>query len=262
VARAAEAGLSTIAVTDHDTIAGLAEARAAAERSGLRLVDGIEITAIEDSRDVHVLGYFIDQSSDPLASFLSAQRTDRIRRVREILVRLAGLGMHVDLEPVLARTGGGRSVGRPQVADALVAAGYCADRRDAFDRLLAFGRAAFVPRCGPSVVEVVSTIHRAGGIASLAHPGLTALDGRIPQFAAGGLDALEARHSDHDPSVEQSYRRLASELHLAVSGGSDFHGEPSHHARCLGALSLPEADFAELERRAAARQRALTAGQP
>jgi predicted metal-dependent phosphoesterase TrpH len=264
VARAAAAGLSTIAVTDHDTTAGLAPARAAAVRSGLRFVDGIEITAIEDSRDVHVLGYFIDLSSDALASFLRAQRADRIRRAREMIGRLASLGLHLDLEPVLARAAApdGRSVGRPQVADALVAAGHCADRRDAFDRLLGFGRAAFVPRCGAPVVEVVSTIHRAGGIASLAHPGLTGVDERIPHFAAGGLDALEACHSDHDPSVVQSYRRLAEALNLAVSGGSDFHGDPSHHAQTLGDVSLPAADFEELERRARARQRQHTPDRP
>jgi len=254
VARAASAGLSVISVTDHDTTAGLPEARDAARRLGIRLVDGIEITAIEDGRDVHVLGYFIDPASDRLAGFLRGQRVDRIRRVREMADRLAALGTPIDVEPLLARatTFEGRSVGRPQVADVLFAACHVADRREAFDRLLGFGQPAFVPRCGASVIDVVATIHGAGGIASLAHPGLTAVDEHIPRFAAGGIDALEALHSDHDAAAEQTYRRLAHTLRLAVTGGSDFHGEGSQHAPALGLLSLALEDFQELERRAAA----------
>jgi predicted metal-dependent phosphoesterase TrpH len=257
VARAASAGLSVISVTDHDTTAGLSEARDEARRLGIRLVDGIEITAIEDGRDVHVLGYFIETASDRLAAFLRGQRVDRIRRVREMADRLAALGMTIDMEPVLARAAAveGRSVGRPQVADVLVAAGHVADRREAFDRLLGFGQPAFVPRRGASVIDVVDTIHGAGGIASLAHPGLTAVDECIPRFAAGGLDALEAVHSDHDAAAERTYRRLAHTLRLAVTGGSDFHGEGSQHAPVLGLVSLALEDFQELERRATAGRR-------
>lgn len=261
VARAAQADLSIISVTDHDTIAGLPEARDAAERSGIRLIDGIEITAIEEGRDVHVLGYFVDPRSDALTGFLRAQRFDRVRRVRAMADRLASMGMPVDIEPVLARASSteGRSVGRPLLADALVASGHAADRREAFDRLLAFGRPAFVARYGAPVVDVVAAIHRAGGIASLAHPGLTGVDERIAGFALGGLDALEARHSDHDATVEQTYRRTAQQLDLAVSGGSDFHGDASFHAPTLGLVSLPSEDFQELERRATGR-RGATAG--
>jgi predicted metal-dependent phosphoesterase TrpH len=254
VARVVFAGLSIISVTDHDTVAGLAEAHAANASGRLRIVDGIEITAVEDGRDVHVLGYFIDRSSAGLAVFLRTQREDRVRRVREMVERLAGLGMRLDVGPIVAgaNTGEGRSVGRPQVADALVATGYAIDRRDAFDRLLGFGRPAFVARRGPSVADVVRTIHEAGGIASLAHPGLTGVDAQIPAFAAAGLDAIEACHSEHDAALEARYRQLARELGLAVSGGSDFHGDRSTHPPVLGLLSLPAADFEELDRRAAA----------
>ncbi|HXW04787.1 MAG TPA: PHP domain-containing protein [Vicinamibacterales bacterium] len=255
VARAAAAGLTIVAVTDHDTLAGLPEARDAAARHAVRLIDGIEITAVEQGRDVHVLGYFMDAASATLLEFLRGQRADRIRRVRAMVERLATLGFPVDIEPALGRsaTMPGRSVGRPLVADALVAAGHAADRRDAFDRLLGFGRPAFVARCGARVASVVATIHRAGGIASLAHPGLTRMDGEIPGYAEAGLDAIEAVHSDHDAEAERAYRHMAVRLGLAVSGGSDFHGQGSHHAPMLGLLSLPSGDFADLERRAAAR---------
>jgi 3',5'-nucleoside bisphosphate phosphatase len=252
---AATTGLRIISITDHDTIAGLAEACDAAARAGLRLVNGIEITAIDDARDVHVLGYFIDPAHRELDRFLDGQRTDRVERVREIGARLESLGVRVDADAILAEAASqpGRSIGRPAIADALVAAGHAIDRRDAFDRWLGAGRPGFVPRHGPSVSRVVEVIDAAGGIASLAHPGLTDLDSRIPDFVAAGLSAIEARHRDHDAATEARYRDLARTLRVAVSGGSDFHGilerTADGAAPAFGTVTLPEEDFAALESR-------------
>ncbi len=254
VALAAQVGLDVMSVTDHDTIAGLAEAREAAASRGIRLVDGIEMTAIDDGRDVHVLGYFFDPEDGTFNQFLRTQRLARVERVYEIARRLASLGCAIDVEALLRAVPGdsGRSVGRPAVADALVAAGHAVDRRDAFDRLLGSGRPAFVPRRGPDVAEVVATIAAAGGIASLAHPGLMGVDERIPGYAAVGLSAIEVRHRDHNEDDEARYRSLAQQLGLAVSGGSDFHGE--HDARdgstsVPGEVTLAPSDFAILEAR-------------
>lgn len=254
VALAAHAGLRVMSVTDHDTVAGLVEAREAALAHGLRLVDGIEMTAVDSGRDVHILGYFFDATDADLERFLQAQRVARIERVREIAVRLQTLNCAIDVEALLAATptASGRSVGRPLVADALVAAGHAADRRDAFDRLLGNDAPAFVPRCAPDVASVVEAIARAGGVASLAHPGLLGADDRIPGYAASGLSAIEVRHRDHSPVDEARYRRLAATLDLAVSGGSDFHGE--HESRggtvsAPGSVTLGAEDFAALEAR-------------
>ena len=257
VALAARAGLSVMSVTDHDTVAGLAEAREAADEHGLRLVDGIEMTAVDGGRDVHVLGYFFDADDEHLDRFLQAQRLARIERVKEIAVRLRTLNCAIDVEALLAATptSSGRSLGRPLVADALVAAGHALDRRDAFDRLLGNDRPAFVPRCGPDVGEVVEAIATAGGLASLAHPGLLGADDRIPEYAARGLSAIEARHRDHSPADEERYRRIALSLGLAVSGGSDFHGpqegrvERDGPAWSPGGVTLGAEDFAALEAR-------------
>lgn len=256
VAAAAAAGLTTISVTDHDTTAGLQAAHAAASAAGIRLIDGIEITAIESARDVHMLGYFFDPEHERLRTLLTAQRADRVRRVEEMNRRLAALGCPLDLGPLLenARRQPGRSIGRPFLADALIRAGYAQDRADAFDRFLAAGRPAFVPRQGPTVAEVIDVVAAAGGISSMAHPGLTRIDEDIPRFAASGLDAIEARHSDHDADAEARYRALAARLGLAVSGGSDFHADPSHHASALGIVSLPADDFRALEARARERR--------
>jgi 3',5'-nucleoside bisphosphate phosphatase len=261
VALAAHAGLTVISVTDHDTVAGLSEAREAADMHGLRLVTGIEMTAVDGGRDVHVLGYFFDAHDEYFERFLQAQRVARIERVKEIAVRLQTLNCAIDVEALLAATptSSGRSVGRPLVADALVAAGHAVDRRDAFDRLLGNDRPAFIPRCGPDVAEVVDAIARAGGLASLAHPGLLGADDRIPEYAARGLSAIEVRHRDHSPADEERYRHIAQALGLGVSGGSDFHGPQEGRvdrdgpAWRPGGVTLGAEDFAALEARCQAR---------
>jgi predicted metal-dependent phosphoesterase TrpH len=248
VALAAQAGLRVISVTDHDTVAGLAEAREAAATHGVRLIDGIEITAIEGGRDVHVLGYAIDVNHAPLTRFLQAQRADRIDRVREIAERLRTLGCEIDVEAIIDRaaSAAGSSVGRPLLADALIAAGHAVDRRDAFDRLLGNDKPGFVPRRGPGVERVAATIGEAGGLSSLAHPGLLGIDDQIPRFVASGIGALEARHREHDAAAEARYRTLARTLGVPVTGGSDFHGEPGTD---LGVVTLPAEDFHVLEAR-------------
>jgi predicted metal-dependent phosphoesterase TrpH len=249
---ARRAGLSVISVTDHDTVAGLERAAEGASAEGVRLVPGIEITAVQEDADVHVLGYFFDARDTRLASFLAAQRADRVRRFREMGARLAALGMPIDVEKVIERVegeGSGRSIGRPLLARALVDAGYLESRRDAFDRYLVEGGPAWVPRRAPSPAEVVGVIHDAGGVASLAHPGLLGHDEWIPPLAAAGLDAIEVYYSDHSPELTIHYRELASRLRLAMTGGSDYHGDAAHGPERPGACVLPADVFEELSAR-------------
>lgn len=252
-----------MAVTDHDTVAAIDEATRLAAAVGVRVVSGIEITAVADDRDVHVLGYFFDPASEPLARLLVEQRSQRVRRVRDIAARLAASGVAIDGERLVAVAAArpGTSIGRPQLARELVRVGAVASVQEAFDRWLATGRPAFVPRIGPSPEEVVAAIHAAGGVASMAHPGVTRRDDLIAPLAARGLDAIEVYHSDHPPEQQAFYRRLAASLGLLISGGSDFHGDepaagmksPRAHRSTLGAVSLPPADFAALERRSVER---------
>ena len=246
VSFACAAGLSVISITDHDTTAGCEAASEAARAAGLQLVPGIEISAVADGRDVHVLGYFIDIASASLRGFLDRQRTDRLRRVAAMQERLAALGCPIDVAPILEDAGRGKSVGRPQVAAALVAAGHVPTRDEAFRRYLEFDGAAYVPRCGASPAEVVAIVHGAGGVASLAHPGVTMRDHLIAPLAAAGLDAIEAVHSDHDAPTQARYRALAAELGLLVTAGSDFHGDSGHRASRLGTVSLSAPEFEAL----------------
>jgi 3',5'-nucleoside bisphosphate phosphatase len=244
VARASAAGLTTISVTDHDTVAALAEATEVAKGVNIRVVPGIEITAVDDGRDVHMLGYFFDPGSAPLAGVLQQQRALRVSRVREIGAKLAPLGRVVDVESVLlaAAARPGSSVGRPQVARELVRAGYVTSVQEAFDKWLATGRPAFIPRTGPSPAAIVDAIHEAGGIASMAHPGVTKRDELIRPLVERGMDAIEIYHSDHTPEDQTHYRRIAHRYGVLVTGGSDFHGDEARR-NTIGVVTLPAAAF-------------------
>jgi len=210
-------------------------------------VPGIEITAVDDQRDVHMLAYFFEPHDRGLAGFLAAQRDVRVTRVQAIAARLAARGMPVDLGPILdgESVRGGRSIGRPKVARAMIDAGYVADMREAFDRWLGRDCPAFVPRTGASPEQVIGIVHAAGGLVSLAHPGRTQIDNRIAALAAAGLDALELYHSDHDELDVLRYRSIAQENGLLVTGGSDFHGEPADGIE-PGTATLPQAEWDRL----------------
>ena len=250
VARAAAAGVSVLAVTDHDTVGGCEAVAAACAAAGLTFVSGIEITAMRDDQDVHVLGYFIDVTAPGLHTFLSEQRRQRIERLRQIVARLAALGIELDAEAILrpALEDPRKAAGRPWIARALVAGGHVANTDEAFDRWLGRGKPAFVPRLSASPAEVISRIHAAKGIASLAHPALVGHDEWIGGLVSEGLDALEAYHSEHDSVATARYLAMASNLGIAVSGGSDYHGDPSHGPGHPGAVSLPRDAYEKLVR--------------
>ncbi len=252
VSRAAAAGVQVLGVTDHDTIGGCDEAAAACGDAGLEFVPGIEITAVREAADVHVLGYFVDTRSAGLQAFLEAQRANRIDRVRQMIQRLAEHGIVLDADAILAPgvADTAKAAGRPWIARAMVAAGHVASTDEAFARWLSRGRPAFVPRAGAPPEEVFTHIHDAGGIASLAHPALVGRDEWLDGFARAGLDALEVYHSDHDAAAVARYAAAARRLGLAVTGGSDFHGDATHGAAAPGSVSLPRDEFDTLKARA------------
>lgn len=252
VAEVVAKGIRTMAVTDHDTTAACQEVARLASAAGVTCIPGIEITAVHRGRDVHMLGYFIDVTHAELQAFLTTQREDRGRRLQEIGRRLERLGVPVDLDRAIREMGhrAGRALGRPIAAAALVTAGHVADVREAFDKYLAEGRPAFIERQGISPADVVALVARAGGIASMAHPGKTQQDELIPRLVAAGLPALEVHHPDHDPIDTARYRQLATTLNLLVTGGSDYHGPGSGRSGGFGRFHLPPADFARLADRA------------
>lgn len=218
-----------MAVTDHDTVAGVKEALEAGEATGIRVVPGVEISTVIQGKDIHVLGYWIDIDD---AQFL--QRLEELRKVRDqrnemILARLNELGLPLTMQDVIDSLSASKkpadTIGRPHIADAMVRKGYAASMADAFDRFLGTGAAAYVnpPRIEPETA--VSWIIEAGGVAVLAHPGLYDQDELIPKLKAAGLAGLEAFHSDHSPEQEAHYASLAKAHDLVMTAGSDYHGE-------------------------------------
>ena len=255
VVRAAAAGVTVLSVTDHDTVDACEAVGTACAAAGITFVPGIEITAVRDEVDVHVLGYFLDARSARLRVFLAEQRQRRVDRVGRIIVQLEKLGLHLDadaiLRPVIDQPG--KSIGRPAVARALVAAGYVKTSNEAFASWLSRGRPGFVAREGAAPDTVIAQIHDAGGIASIAHPGLLRRDEWIAGFAASGLDAIEAYHTNHDHEMTGRYRSVAHRLGLSISGGSDYHADESHGSAYPGSVALPADAFDELRDRATSR---------
>ena len=255
VARAGVAGITVLSVTDHDTVDACEAVATACGAAGITFVPGIEITAVREEADVHILGYFFDTRSPALRLFLAEQRQQRLDRVGRIIVQLGTLGLRLDADAILrpAIDHPGKSIGRPAIARALVAAGYVKTSNEAFSSWLSRGRPGFVPREGASPESVIAQIHGAGGIASMAHPGLLRRDEWIAGFAVSGLDAIEAYHTNHDEGMIGRYRSVAHRLGLAVSGGSDYHADESHGSAHPGSMSLPQDAFDHLRDRATSR---------
>jgi predicted metal-dependent phosphoesterase TrpH len=258
VREALAAGVRTMAVTDHDTIAGLEAAESAARRAGLEFVRGIEITAVHGGRDVHMLGYFVDAPDAAFLRFLDDQRHDRRRRVVAMIARLHDLGLRIDAGALIdpAETRSGRAVGRPAIASALMAAGHVASIGEAFERYLGEGMPGFVPRQGASPEEVIAHLVRIGAVASMAHPGKMGQDALLPALARAGMAAIEVFHPDHGDADVERYARHARELGLLPTGGSDYHGPGSGRAGALGRVGLPRSAYEALAAHASPPRRA------
>ena len=251
VRQAYEQGIRILSVTDHDTMAGVPRAAAAAARCGLTVVPGIEITSVDRGSDVHVLAYFLPVLTEGLRNLLAAQRANRLARAQEIAGRLAAAGAPIDFAPLIeaAAALGGKSLARPQIAQALIAAGHVCTVAEAFEKFLAEDRPAYVPHCGASPMEVVELITAAGGVASLAHPGHTRRDEIIADLVAAGMTAIEAYHSSHDTATTARNLEIARTHDLAVSGGSDFHGEGTRRSEFFGVTTLPRVEYDRLAQR-------------
>lgn len=246
-ALAAAEGLSAVALTDHDTLEGIPEFLAAARERRLRAVAGVEISIEFSPGTMHMLGYDFRCDDPRLAELLRRIREGRKARNERILERLAELGMPVS-SAELSAFAGGEVVGRPHIAQAMVARGYVRDQTEAFERWLAKGRPAYVARYRPTAEEAIAVITAAGGVAVLAHPvslelGEAALIALLRRLRELGLRGLEAHHPEHTPAMRQRYMEIARDLGLVATGGSDFHGglKPAIRlGRGFGDLRVPD----------------------
>ena len=254
VGRMAEAGLDAFALTDHDTLQGLPEAREEAGRRGVRLLSGAEISAEWGGQDdIHILALFVDEQNAEFNAQLERRQEERRSRGERMAARLIEHGFPLDLDAIRADVGDG-VWGRPHLARALIRAGHASSNDDAFDRFLGREHPWYVPYEKWKAEEVIDAVHRAGGVTSLAHSvWYRESDALIRALAARGLDALEVQHPDHTPDMEKILRKLAAELSLAETAGSDFHGSPDGRKR-PGGVYGDAAMLAELERRASSRK--------
>jgi hypothetical protein len=229
VRKAVAAGLDVIALTDHDTFDGWNAAVAAGREHGLTVLGGVEISTGLGGAAVHLLGYLPDPGFGPLVTELQQIRAHRNGRLTTIIERLNRVGVHITRQDVLAVASRASSLGRPHVADALMARGYVRNRGEAFDNWLAEGGPAFVPKYAPPTAEAIALVRRAGGVPILAHPwGRSSrrvlTPAAVEELAGAGLAGLEVDHDDHDQADRDELRALAADLGLIVTGSSDHHG--------------------------------------
>ncbi len=253
VALAGERGLSVVGVTDHDTTAGIAEALAAAEGTGIEIVPGVELSAEYEGSSIHVLSYWMDPEDEELQAELTRLREDRYRRGERMVGKLRELGYPISFERVREIAAGGIIV-RPHVAQAMVEAGVVATEEEAFtEEFIADGGRAHVAKHALYPLDALALIRRAGGACVLAHPGMWGAQSSVPDelieaMAAAGMAGLEVDHPDHTPEQRERYRRTAKRLDLVVTGASDCHGVRYEPVR-LGCFTTDPGQFEALRAR-------------
>jgi predicted metal-dependent phosphoesterase TrpH len=248
-AHAKAAGVGVWALSDHDTVAGLPAAESAAKGHGIRFVPGIELSAFLGKKEIHVLGHFLDPAHPALRRFEDELAMHRRRRMERIVELLAGLHVKIRVQDI-EKWSGGKTIGRPHVARAIVESGHAATVKEAFDRFLGEGKPAYVSRFRLEVADAVSLVRSAGGTATIAHPGVSKVDARaMAKLRAVGVDGLEVHHADHDPGMRERFLRMAEGLDMIPTAGSDYHGEHVAPDRRFGEVTMRADDFARLEAR-------------
>jgi hypothetical protein len=258
VEKAVRHGVHVLAITDHDSTDGLAEAfEAAARHPQLTIVPGLEINCDVSGGEVHVLGYYVDYEAPWFQDFLRAQRAERVSRVHRIADRLAELGMPIDPAEVFALTREG-SPGRPHVAQVMVARGYVKTVKEAFERYLHANGPANVPRKRLTPADAIAVIRRARGVPVLAHPGVAGKDELIPDLIRAGLMGIETYYAEHSPAQTAAYRDTCRQFDLVATGGSDFHGPHTGRTNPPGTPAVPMEAWEALKARATRVRQAST----
>ena len=235
--QARRCGLKAIALTDHDTVEGCGRTAIACQAAGIEFIPASELTAEMDGHEIHLLGYFLDTANPGLLRELEKFQQVRQDRIREMVGRINQLGIPLPVDDVFTLANC-RSPGRPHVARALTEGEFCGSIDEAFERFLKKGKPAWVPKFKMSAQQAINLIQQAGGLAVMAHPGLTRADELIPRLADLGMDGLECFHSKHNGSLTEQYRSMATRLNLLITGGSDCHGTTKGKS-IIGTVKLP-----------------------
>ena len=239
---AAARGVRILALTDHDTVAGIREAQAAGAPLGVEIVPGVELsTSLGRGGEIHLLGYFVDIDDPTLLARLAGYARARAERMERMIERLRRVGAPVDPEQVREIAGHG-TVGRPHLARALIAAGHADSLSDAFDRYIGGGRPAYVPRPRVDPAEAIALVRGAGGVPVLAHPfSVGGVEAVLDRLAPAGLAGMEVDYGEYSLEDRELLRQIAARRGLIATGGSDYHGPDSRSARELGSVPVPMA---------------------
>lgn len=231
-------GLKCIAVTDHDTLDGIAPTIEAAKKYGIEVISGVEISTQINGRDIHILAYLFDHNDKEFQTKLRSMQDSRVPRMREMIEKLNGLGIcDISLEEICAKTQS-NSVGRLHLAQALVAKNHVKNVKEAFDKYLADDKPAYVGKQKLSPEDAFAMIKRAGGVSVMAHPMMTGADELIPRFVSAGLDGLEVFYPHIMEKIIEYYKKLAVKHNLVLTGGSDAHGAAKQHTY-IGKVKVP-----------------------
>ncbi len=245
VRRAKSLKMTAISITDHDTLSALPAAREAARPSAgseraVEILTGVELTAVSRDRELHVLGYGFQEEDPAMQDYIRRARERRHSRIQLMIGRLNAHGVEVTRAEVETIAGEGTSIGRPHLAEALLKRGVVHSLNEAFDRYIGDQAPCFVKNAILTTADAARLIRQAGGVAVLAHPFRLVEDEWIPQLAADGIQGIEAYHSDHNPTITKHYLKIAKELNLMVTGGSDCHGYRKSKGPLIGTVKVPE----------------------
>lgn len=230
--------IDVLALTDHDTMAGIAEAQAAAERAGIHFIAGVELNTDAPKGELHVLGYYVPDDDVSFRRLLTERQTGRDVRAQKMVAKLRALGIMIEMEDV-QRLAQGAVIARPHIAQALVNAGYASDVNEAFHKYVDRGKPGYVKREGLTAADAVRAILAAGGVPVLAHPGRMADEGYIMPLIEAGLQGIECYYPEHTPEQTARYVNIAEQHNLVITGGSDFHGYALRTERRLGCVPTP-----------------------
>lgn len=233
-------GISIISITDHDSVSAFPNAIEYGKEFGVEVIPGVELSAIIDDKDVHILGYFVDYRNKRLLEYLEFFRIERIKRAERIVAKLNNINVPLKIESVMEKAGKG-SVGRPHIASAMVENGFIQSYHEAFERYIGNGGPAFEKKFHLSPEEAIKLISSSGGLSFLAHPGRYTRDETLQALIKCGLDGIETIHPSHSNNHSAYYRGVVGEYFLLESGGSDFHGGKKNDDETLGQYYIDEA---------------------
>lgn len=237
--------LKAISITDHDCTDAYPDAIERGNKLGIEVVPGVELSSEIEGNDIHILGYYINPDNSPFSNKLKEMKDARYRRAQKMVENLNKQGIDLRFDTVLSIAGQG-AIGRPHIAAAMMKEELVYSFREAFDKYIGYGLPAYVEKLKMQPKEVFDLIKNAGGIPVLAHPGVTQVDERIPEFIKDGLQGIEAYHTEHPSSVERYYLKIARKNHLAFTGGSDFHNH-NHNKSEIGFPHIPYSSVESLK---------------